>query len=247
MIPAIFHGAGYTPANQIALQRLAEQFPVAGKPEADVTHLLLPVPSFEPDGRIRGGGVLEHILPDLPENITVIGGNLQHPALHGYKTIDLLRDEEYVAQNAAITADCAVRVIGSHLPTVFEGCPVLIVGWGRIGKCLAAKLRSLGAEVTVMTRKEETRCMLRALGFGSMDPAQPGDLGRFRVIVNTAPVMVLSKAPKSAVKIDLASRPGIGGSDVIKAGGLPGKMAPEASGALIARTVIRLIQDKEGV
>ena len=47
----------------------------------------------------------------------------------------------------------------------------------------------------------------------------------------------------NALKIDLASKPGIGGSDVIWARGLPGKDAPESSGELIAKTIIRLMEE----
>lgn len=245
MCKVIFYVPGTGAASRAACRILGQKFHIAEKPEPDVTHLLLPVPSFEADGRIKGGGVLENILGDLPEDITVIGGNLNHPLLNGYKCIDLLRDEEYTAKNAAITADCAIRVAGANLPVVFEKCPILIVGWGRIGKCLAAKLKALGADVTVTSRKHEDRCMLRALGYGAEDPGAIADLSRFRVIFNTAPTPVLSCTPRDTLKIDLASKPGILGSDVIRAGGLPGKMVPESSGALIARSVIRIFDEME--
>lgn len=243
---AIFYAAGSTAATRLACQILSDRFPISQTPGPDVTHLLLPVPAFEADGRIRGGGLLEHILSDLPEDVTVVGGNLSHPALTGYKTIDLLRSEEYLAQNAAITADCAIRVAGTHMPMVFTGCPILVIGWGRIGKCLAKLLKALGAAVTVTSRKAEDRCMLRALGYAAKDPADLSDtLQQYRVIFNTAPAEVLSEVPRDIIKIDLASKPGILGSDVIQARGLPGKMAPESSGKLIARTVIRLIGESE--
>jgi hypothetical protein len=47
------------------------------------------------------------------------------------------------------------------------------------------------------------------------------------------------------LKIDLASKPGIAGSDVIIARGLPGKMAPESAGHLIAKTILELSIRKE--
>ena len=228
-----------------ACDALVNTYRFSAKPAADVTHLLLPVPSFSPDGRIRSGGVLENLLADLPEDITVIGGKLEHPALAAYRRVDLLRDEEYTARNAAITADCAIRVAGAHMPFVFSGMPMLIVGWGRIGKCLADRLRALGADVTVTSRREADRCMLRALGFRAVDPGRLLRPEQYRVIFNTAPTMVLPEPPKTAVKIELASRPGLGGSDVIAAGGLPGKLAPESSGQLIAQTVIRLLEESE--
>ena len=50
---------------------------------------------------------------------------------------------------------------------------------------------------------------------------------------------------KTAIKIDLASCPGMDAPDVIWARGLPGKDAPETSGELIARTILRLLYNKE--
>ncbi len=219
------------------------------RPTADATHLLLPVPSFEADGRIRGGGVLEHILADLPPKLTVIGGRLDHPALQGCPKLDLLLDGAYLAQNAAITADCAIRVAAQRMDVVWAGCPVLIIGWGRIGKCLAAQLKALGAAVTVAARKAADRDILAALGYGAADPSDP-DLRGCRVIFNTVPAPVLGETqlrhcPKSCLKIELASKPGIQGSDVIPALGLPGKMAPGSAGQLMAQTILRLI-DQEG-
>ena len=241
----IIFTAGNTPALSIAKQALLDRgITVTDTPAPDVTHLLLPVPSFEADGRIKGGGMLEHILANLPENITVIGGFLQHPFLAGYKTIDLLSDPYYLAHNAAITADCAIRIAGKHLPIVFHGSCVLIIGWGRIGKCLADQLKAMGARVCVAARKESDRAMLRALGFCTEDPAELGpSLMRYRAIFNTAPQPVLSQeqlqyTQPGCLLIDLASKCGIDSKQVIWARGLPGKDAPESSGMLIAKTAL---------
>lgn len=249
----IIFTAGNTPALRITKEALCERgVIVTDIPAPDVTHLLLPVPSFEADGRIKGGGMIEHILTDLPEHITVIGGLLHHPFLTGYKTIDLLTDPYYLAQNAAITADCAIRIAGKQLPIVFHGCPMLIIGWGRIGKCLANQLKAMGARVCVAARKEADRAMLRALGFCTEEPAKLGpSLMRYRVIFNTAPQPVLSAeqlqyASPDCLLIDLASKCGIDSKNVIWARGLPGKDTPESSGMLIAKTVLRLIQ-KEAI
>ena len=48
---------------------------------------------------------------------------------------------------------------------------------------------------------------------------------------------------KDCIKIELASQPGIAGNDVINARGLPNLEAPETSGELIARTVLRRYQE----
>ena len=53
--------------------------------------------------------------------------------------------------------------------------------------------------------------------------------------------MVLPNAPENCLNIDLASVVGMEGKRIIYARGLPGKDAPETSGELIARTVLRLM------
>ena len=110
----------------------------------------------------------------------------------------------------------------------------------------------MGAAVTVTARKETDRNMLRALGYNAenMQTLLHG-LAAFRVIFNTVPSVVLEESKLShcrrgCLKIELASSPGITGKDVISALGLPGKMAPESTGLLIAQSIIRLIAEKEG-
>ena len=97
-------------------------------PDHTVTHLLLPVPSFDADGSIKGGGDLSDILTKLPKTVTVIGGNLRRPELDGYETVDLLEDPWYLAKNAGITAHCALELALAKLPVTLEKCPVLIIG-----------------------------------------------------------------------------------------------------------------------
>lgn len=214
-------------------------------PSPEVTHLLLDVPSFSPDGKLRGGGDLEPLLRMLPGTITIVGGNLSHPAVKDYNVLDLLQDGEYVAKNAAITADCALRVAAPRLKSTFAETPALIIGWGRIGKCLGKLLKSMGTEVTIAARKESDRAILEALGYRTLDiPEIPQALGQFGVIYNTVPERMLTQdqlAPyPQCLKIDLASRPGLEGEDVVIARGLPGLHTPESSGKLIAQTVLRL-------
>ncbi len=247
----IIYTAGSTPALDSACTALSRAGgTLIDHPSPEITHLLLPVPSFEPDGRIKGGGNLQELLQILPENVTVIGGNLSSPLLSGHPTIDLLQDVHYVSENAAITAHCALKLAMNRLPVVLAGCEVLVIGWGRIGKCLAALLKGVGAKVTVAARKEADRAMLHALGYGTEIPSLlHRSLHRYRVIFNTAPAPVLSaqrmaRCQKGCLEIDLASRLGLEGEDVIWARGLPGKDAPESSGRLIAETVIRLLEGK---
>lgn len=248
----LFYLAGDTAALQYGAKILSQRgISITVTPSPQVTHLLLPVPSFDKSGQIKGGGDIDRVLARLPENVTVMGGNLSSIQTPGLKTIDLLQDALYLAENAAITADCAIGIAGSNLPVVFHNCPVLVIGWGRIGKCLAAQLKSMGADVSVFARKPEDRATLTSLGFKALNANDLAfALPVFRVIFNTATAPVLSdqdwlRCTDDCIKIELASDKYIPGKDVIWARGLPNRDAPESSGALIARTVMRLISDKE--
>ena len=201
------------------LQKL--NVPVSFVPEAAATHWLLPVPTRIP--------------VQAPEGVTVIGGNLEGTG------IDLLKDPFYLAENAAITARCAMGLI--------KGSSVLILGWGRIGKCLGCFLREAGVEVTIAARKESDVAMIRALGYeGIFFHEAPPLLPQFDTIINTVPATVLSAdgCREDCVLVELASRPGMVGDNIMDGRGLPGKFAPEESGRLIARTVLRLCRE-EGI
>ncbi len=241
----IIFAAGYSPAMSYCTQALKQAgFTILSEPSMQVTHLLLPVPSFASDGGIVGGGNLSTLLTLLPKNIVVIGGNLDRPELDYYTTVDLLQDEHYLAMNAQITAHCAVKLAMNQLPVILDGCPVLVIGWGRIGKCLAQLLRRLGAQVTVCARRESHRSLLSALGYGTTD-FQAVDLTAYRMVFNTVPTMLFPTCKGSALKIDLASRLGLGSEDVIWARGLPGKDAPESSGALMAQILIPQLRKEQ--
>ncbi len=220
---------GNSQAVQYAAQILEKQgIKIAPELTGDVTHVLLNVPAKEVT------------LSEIPPGVTVIGGNLdQIPDT--YTKVDLLQEPRYLAENAAITADCALRLLGNQLPVQFCGCSILIIGWGRIGKCLAAMLKGLDAKVTVAARKKSDLGMLTALGYGAVE-IKNIDPDAYRAIINTAPAPVLDVGGK-AIKIDLASCLGMAGDDVIWARGLPGKMLPEESGKCIARGVLRYLQE----
>ena len=223
---------------------------IASEPTNSVTHLLLNVPAFAPDGTLAGGGNLTPLLQNLPNHITIVGGNLNAPTFQNYNTIDLLQNEAYLAENAAITADCALRIAYQHFPAVMRGTTVLILGWGRIAKCLTQLLSVIGAQVTVAARKESDLVIARALGYNSIPFSDLQDhLPGYRIIFNTVPAMVLpatlSRRSSDCLKIDLASTPGIEGEDVIIARGLPGKLAPESAGNLIGKATLELTCYKE--
>lgn len=218
-------------------------------PSPEITHLLLDVPSFHANGSLPNGDALNEILRMLPESIAIIGGNLDQDYLTNYRKLDLLKDPLYLAKNAAITAECALRVATPYLHTTFADSPAMILGWGRIGKCLARLLSSLGCPVTVTARKESDRAMLKALGYESADfPDLSHQLTACKILFNTVPNPPIHSdilnSWKNGIAIDLASYPGLIGKNIIVARGLPGKYAPESSGKLIADTILRLWKEE---
>ena len=244
----LVYAAGDVPALRFAVEELENRgIGVVREPEEGVTDLLLGVPCKLKEGELKG------LLREMPADIRVLGGFLDRPELAGYRCLDLLKDQRYLAKNAMITAYCALTLAENDMQVTWEDCPVLILGWGRIGKCLSGLLKNLGARVSVAARKDTDLAMLTALSYDALDIGTLGCiLRRYKVIFNTVPYPVLSEAQtalcrKDCVLVELSSSTGMEGEHIIDGRGLPGKLAPESSGKLIARTVLGMWAREDGV
>ena len=240
----VFYLQGKSPVLPYVRAALAERgYPPEEILSGKVTHVLLPVPSFPPE---RPGGSGSDFLRCCSPDTVLLGGHFPEAFAPGYQKIDFLEDPQYLAENAAITAHCAVKLALNRLDLTLADCRVLVLGWGRIGKCLALLLKNMGAQVTVAARNPEARAVLRALGYETLDTAGLSyALMRFHILFNTVPAPILSSTQlrhcrSFCLKIDLASVPGLDSPDAVQARGLPAKLAPESSGRLIARTALRL-------
>ena len=229
------HPTMYIPCPTAALEAAANRLRERGIQFTDTVqeaeYLLYPAPT-----KLR---MLEACTMDQ----TVIGGNLDF-LNETVPRLDLLKDPYYLAANAAITAEAALGIVLSELRCTIDRANILILGWGRIGKCLTHELHHLNAHVTVYARKDADRAMLRALGYHPCDREELSrGLGRYCCIINTIPAPVLSEEEggrlrKDIIKLELASGVWLPGSDVILGHGLPGKCRSAASGSLIADTII---------
>lgn len=185
---------------------------------------------------------------EIPAGPMIIGGNLDFLD-EGIPKLDLLKDPYYLAQNALLTAEAAVSLLLPKLECDFASAHTLILGWGRIGKCLDQLLRRIGIPVSVYARKETDRAMLGALGYTPVTKEEClKRLRCYQCIINTAPAQILTPeelalAVPGCIKLELASKAGLVGEGVIQARGLPGKYKAEASGKLIARTILRHRQE----
>lgn len=238
--------AGITPAlTYVRRQLSAMGIPIAESPGWDTGHLFLDVPSFRPGSPLCDSGNLDTLLGALPKDTVIWGGNLDTEALEGFRRVDLLKDEIYLAENAAITADCTIQIAAPLLTATWSQTPTLIIGWGRIGKCLGQLLKNMGCPVTIAARNSTDRAALGSLGYQTADTNGLKDiLPRFRLIVNTVPAMMIpeedSHLIENIVGIDLASKKGMAGEHVVWARGLPGIYAPESVGKLMAKSFLRL-------
>jgi dipicolinate synthase subunit A len=239
----VFYTAGATDALLQARNHLTDWgHTVSPTPCNDVSHLLLPVPSFDQPGMIKGGIPLQSVVEKLPEDLVILGGNLSNLS---QRHVDFLKDPYYLNENAAITAHCAVKLLQEQCISM-DGIRVLVIGWGRIGKHLLPLLKAKGADVCAAVRKESDLAALHQLGNNGIS-LKEWNPRQFQIIINTAPAHVLdeNQADPSAVLMDLASVKGIEGDRVIWARGLPNKKAPDRSGLLIAKTALRYALGRE--
>ncbi len=232
---------------------------------ADASYVVLPLPAFDDDGCVCGSSgrvTLGELLPLLRPGMQLFGGKLGAEAARfadaGVPAIDYLGLEEMAAANAVPTAEGAIQLAMEELPVTIQSSRCLVIGWGRIGKVLSAKLAALGAQVTVAARRQEDQAMIRALGMRSdVTSRYYHGLSDYALIVNTVPARVLGRAEllqtgRECLIIDLASKPGGAdfpaaaelGRSVIWALSLPGKVAPVTAGQIIRDAILSYLDQR---
>jgi len=193
----------------------------------------------------------------------VFGGNVSDDiqslaGKFGISIIDYFSREELKIANAVLTAESAVEIAMSTTDFSLTDYPVLVVGYGRIGKALCRMLKAMGCEVFASARKDSDKAWIRAFGYSPVDTGNiAGCVEKCRLIFNTVPFMVLddsvlSRIDKECLIIDLASKPG--GVDFEKAKGenlkviwalaLPGKKLKSSAGKAISDTIINILEEE---
>ena len=178
---------------------------------------------------------------------------------HNVKMIDYYEFEEFQIKNAVPTAEGAISIAMNELPVTLADSSAAVVGYGRIGRTLAQKLKALGADVSCIARSKKD------LSWSVCDGCKPVFLedykkspSEFDIIFNTVPHIVfdektISKLSKDSIIVDLASMNG--GVDVtaaqknevrvIKALSLPGKSSPKTAGKIIFDTVTGIMKEEK--
>ena len=180
---------------------------------------------------------------------------------HGLTLFDYFSREELVIANAAVTAEGAIGVAMEATPTALLGSSALVLGFGRIGKLLALRLRALGVHVTVAARSFSDLAWIAAYGYTAIHmDALDEHLSGYSILFNTAPHLLLDARrlallDPATLCIDLASKPGginfsaaaSLGISTIWALGLPGKVAPRTSAAIIRDTIYNILSEQETI
>lgn len=221
--------------------------------EADV--LVLPIPVTK--GLDKED--LNEILNKNVKNDTVVMGGCFLPEQQkilterGIRYLDFMEDEVVTEENAVATAEGAIAELVQNCPYNIEGSKIIVTGYGCCGKAIAKKLGALGARVTVLARRSETRKQAKQDGFYAVDFAfGPEEAMGAVMLVNTVPAPVVTRLmirelPRDAYILDIASYPG--GTDFACAKesgisadlvlGIPGRFSPKASAYILARAMER--------
>lgn len=252
--PVICYAAAEFPQGAIRADSLREAFQAG-----DI--LLFPVP-FTRDGETISAAapisIQEAVGEIQKEHRYVFGGKLPEQLKARCRELnvpffDWMELENVALPNAILTAEGAVlEALQAHV-SLYRTCAA-VLGYGRCGKALAARLRGLCAETVVFARNP----LQRAEAEMQCVPAEPlealsGSIGQYGLLFNTIPSMVMSGEMCSrlfpgAVILDLASGAleqhmdtaaiRSAGAGAALCPGLPGKCFPEEAGRILARAVL---------
>lgn len=166
--------------------------------------------------------------------------------------------DSYALLNAVPTAEGAISLAIENTDFTLWNSSVLVIGFGRVGKILADRLKALGSIVTVSARKEKDFAYLNALGFDYINTSSLSlNKSSYRIIFNTVDAKVLSDEALEKLTcdlmVDLSTLGGFSlekaekcGIRAIKAPALPLKTAPETAAEILYETVIQIIHENSG-
>ena len=228
--------------------------------EADV--VILPIPFTKDRVHILGEGI--EILPFIKKctGKLVIGGALSaftdEFKASNVECIDLMEQDSIALLNAIPTAEGAIAKAMEYTDIVLHKSNVLVLGFGRVGKILAHKLKGLDANVFCEARKKKDLAHANALGYNVVKLEELDNvLGNIDIIFSTIPKEILTEdylklLKKDAVIIDLASSPG--SVDYMAARkynidahlelGLPSKVAPKSAAKYLKEEIDSILEDR---
>ena len=215
--------------------------------------VLLPIPSTRDNIYITGTSVeIADLLP-LPESCSALVGYNISRALWdeaervGAEVYDAALDEDFLTENAELTARGTVGYILTHYKRDLADMSVGVVGYGRIGMRLVRWLLLFGADVRVFTRRHSLALELCEMGISAVVVGDEADTSGLDLLINTAPQKQIDDGtlPIETDIIDLASGSIFEPSArLIKLPSIPDSYYPRSAGRLYAEGAIRALGGK---
>ena len=207
------------------------------------------------DFSVPAAEALAHVAPGTPVLAGMPGAVLaEYCAMQSIPLTDYAAREEFALRNAELTAEGTLPLL-LGLPKALPDCEILVCGYGRIGRRLAAKLNALGAKAAVAARSPAARAAAETEGCRTMAPGDTA--GAWDAVVNTVPVPIWGAEALAgfgdALLVELASPPyGFDpaaaralGRRIVPASGLPGKTSPESAAAVLEKTILAILEERQ--
>ena len=210
--------------------------------------ILLPIPTTRDNKYINVTSfTIDDISALLNSNSLVAGYNspsqiLSSAKVAGAKVYDAGLDEEFLTENAELTARGTIGYILTHTDKDIGEMKIGVVGYGRIGIRLIRWLLLFGAEAVLYTTRESVALEVGEMGLSTRLIGRENDFSGLDILINTAPARQIddSMLQNDTKIIDLASGRVFDDSPrLIKLSSIPDTFYPITAGRLYADAIIR--------
>ena len=223
-------------------------------------YLFLPIPYKTNRGLIKmpfskKSFTLHDVQAVLKEDCVVLLGKSDSESeyflnLRSLKFWDFLKDENFLVENARLTAEAALAIAMLRNTKSLNDCKVSILGFGRISKQLIRLLNAFNCPIYVTTRRnmDESNENLNGGGFIHTNRALKA-VNKADIVFNTIPKIIFDEKKMTEVKanvtiFELSSYPYVFDMDYARAkgmdirieAGLPGRFFPKSAAKAIYKS-----------
>jgi hypothetical protein len=213
--------------------------------------IVLPIPTSRDNRYITDTDkTVEDIEKMLDGNTLLAGYNLPRElSRHGGVNYDASLDEDFLLENAILTANGCLGYILTHSEKDISRLKIGVVGYGRIGKELMRLMLIMGSSPRLYTTRESVAVEMGKMGVNAEIIHNGSDIFGLDILINTAPARLIdtSRVGEETLIIDLASGRAIDPDErLVRRSSVPDAMYPKTAGELYAGHIISYFK-KEGV